>query len=367
MILPLQLELNNWKLFANQRVNLNFLPVQNSQGLILLGPNGSGKTSILEAYYSLLTSKPWPGTKFNQSISFEANYFGLRSSDNQWFLNGQINPRGRVVTKWESPENQIQKPAVFWYQPNFNYWLGSSRSDKLKILDMLIVMSGDSGYNQALAKLNQSIKGKQNLIKQCEINPEVDDIILNQLNNSIYEASKSIWSGRKKFFDKITCQIGDYGSMIETDVSSFEARCQYSNISGHRSLIEIGFPSIPTATQWTSIWNKELITGQVLFGAHRDDFDFEIRRRSINNTLSRGEKRLFTFFVIGLAIKSHRTINPEKSIIFLADDIFNELDAKRNLLLFNTIVNCVDFFLITSAQDIAGLEQWSTSIDTILV
>ncbi|MBC7405947.1 MAG: AAA family ATPase [Candidatus Parcubacteria bacterium] len=367
MTLPLQSELNNWKLFANQRVNLNFLPVQNSQGLILLGPNGSGKTSILEAYYSLLTSKPWPGTKFNQSISFEANYFGLRSSDNQWFLNGQINPRGRVVTKWESPENQIQKPAVFWYQPNFNYWLGSSRADKLKILDMLIVMSGDSDYNRALAKLNQSIKGKQNLIKQCEINPEVDDIILNQLNNSIYEASKSIWSGRKKFFDKITCQIGDYGSMIETDLSSFAVRCQYSNISGYRSLIEIGLPSLPTATQWASIWNKELIMGQVLFGAHRDDFDFEIRRRSINTTLSRGEKRLFTFFVIELAIKSHRTINPEKSIIFLADDIFNELDTKRNLLLFDTIVNCVDFFLITSAQDIAGLEPWSTSIDTILV
>ena len=366
MLLPNQLELNNWKRFENQILNLDFIPIKDSAGLIITGANGSGKTSILEAYYSLLTSKPWPGTKFTQSLKLGTNYFGIRTPDNQWFLNGQISPRGRILTKSENPSEPNPRRAVFWYQPNFNYWLGLSRGDKLKILDMLIIMSGNSSYSQSLTALNQSIKGKQNLLNQLDQNPEVDTIILNQLNNSIFHHSYQVWLGRKNFFDSILSNSESYAHLIETDIKNLIIRREYSNVLGRRSLIETNLPLEPTSLQWQSIWNRESVSGQVLYGAHRDNFDFEIQGQSLDNILSRGEKRLFTFFVIQLAAKTLKTKHPNQKIIFLADDIFNELDDKRNVLLFEEITSSMDYFLITSAQVITGLEDWSVEIEEIL-
>ena len=227
-------------------------------------------------------------------------------------------------------------------------------------------MSGNLSYSKALSALNQAIKGKQNLLNQLEENPEVDTIILNQLNASIFDYSHQVWLHRKNFFDLIMENFSSFGQLIETNTTNFIVRREYSNVLGRRSLIEIDLPLEPTSVQWQSIWNKESASGQVLFGAHRDNFDFEIQGQSLNNILSRGEKRLFTFFVIQLAMKRLKLQLPNQKIIFLADDIFNELDDKRNLLLFSKIINSTDYFMITSAQLINGLEKWSIEIQDLL-
>jgi DNA replication and repair protein RecF len=74
-------------------------------------------------------------------------------------------------------------------------------------------------------------------------------------------------------------------------------------------------------------------SGTTSIGPHRDDFSFMVHARQMKDFSSRGEQRLAA---LALKIESGKILSENSSVILILDDVFSELDfEKRELLAKN--------------------------------
>jgi DNA replication and repair protein RecF len=323
------LTLNNYRCFEHIQFDL---PDTN---FVLLDENGSGKTSILSAFYSLYTGQPLPSTKFGQYLKLGSQYFGISTTDSDWFLNGKISPSGRVVAKYSNPN--ISDMTILTYQPTDNYWLSQSRGTKLQILDGILSQTS-SGYSTLLKHLDKLIKSKLELLKQSNITGQNDEVMIKYLGQTINELSHKIWSVRCKFLIHIDTHLSQFEALINNRNINWQINWEITDIAGRKKTIrnikdfdfESSFKMQNIDIDFMLLWQKELICEKVLFGAHRDDFEIVSNRLSIEQILSRGEMRLFVLWVKKLGTVPNQTI-------WLLDDIFNELDDTREKILLDQV------------------------------
>ena len=333
------LKIHNWKCFQTQSFEI---PKTN---FLILDDNGNGKTSILSAIYSLLTGKPFPGTKFNQYLSFSKEYFGVSTDRPDWFLTGKVSPSGRVIAKHQiPPENDFlgfgdgKKLSVLTYQPTDNYWLFQSRSAKLTLFDQ-IICNNNSEYEKQLSELNKLTKSKLELIKHSNISGQTDWIMVETLSQKILDLSVIVWKTRLTFTIEFQNQIKQFMEWINLECKDWQVELEMTNNMGRKLWLKNDFSWSRVEQElgllnmdFRKLWEKESIIEKVMFGANRDDFVITANYQRLENILSRGEMRLFVLFC--------KKINTENSnIIWLMDDIFNELDQKREEIILKEITN----------------------------
>jgi DNA replication and repair protein RecF len=330
------LKLNNYRCFDSVEFQLP------STNFILLDNNGSGKTSILSAFYSLHTGQPFPNTKFGNYLKLNCEYFGIGTTDPSWFVNGKISPSGRVTTKYSNPTKlETDQKTILTYQPTDNYWLSQSRGNKLATLDAIISQTSQE-YTLLLKELEKLTKSKLEILKKSILNKENDPIMIQYLGQNIHLISLKIWQVRHRFFKHIQNNLSQFSSFISSPANNWEIHWEIVDSKGKKQVIknlDQDFEQIlpilhDIEPDFMSLWQKEVLLEKVLYGANRDDF--EIVDKGINKglnieqILSRGEMRLFVLWV-----KKLNTI--PKDTIWLLDDVFNELDDDREQILLESI------------------------------
>ncbi len=363
------LRLNNWRCFDT--VNLN-LP---REAFIIVDQNGSGKTSVLSAIYSLFTGAPFPNTKFNYSLKFQKDYFGLQVQDHptQWFLNGKRAANGRLIVKFERPEfleldflsnskivfDDLQ---VLTYLPTDNTWLFESRTQKLKILDDLLSQIYGKPYREALKKLQQVCTQKISLIKnskQKEI--PVDYTLYLTFSELIFAQSQILWDFRSKFFVFWQNRLPEVVSWIDNKFENWQIVWQITNPFGQRQK-QPTLTNQNTEPDWQHLYSTEVATEKILYGASRDDFSLMCNGLDCQSVLSRGEMRSLVLFVKNLA----SILAPKPYLIWLVDDIFNELDTQREQTIFQNILQKASWFVSTSTKKLDYLPVTHHSVKSLI-
>jgi recombinational DNA repair ATPase RecF len=250
---PKILTLHNWRCFESAKFNLP------SGNFLILDNNGIGKTSILTAYYSLLTGQPWPSTKFIHSIKLGQSWFGLSleisskkllkniqeespcqgvaqsGGGTLTTLSGKISGP-RTTTKYETDSKD--KFQVLTYQPTDNYWLTNSRESRLTTLSEII-----SGYNpeytSKVSKLNQIVKSKTSLIKYILDNDYQNPTpeLLEQYNFQILELSLDIWACRLEFLTFWQKKLPEFCELINCTITNWKIELQLTNSTTSKTLI----------------------------------------------------------------------------------------------------------------------------------
>jgi recombinational DNA repair ATPase RecF len=338
---------HNWRCFENSHFSLP------TTSFVIADDNGSGKTSLLSAFYSLYTGQPWPQTKFTESLKKDTSYYGLITGYPDWSLTGQISPSGRLVNKYQKPDTnpllagQDVFPNVFTYLPEDNNWLNLSRSSKLASLDSLLALCFGVEYVNHLKRLGQLVKSKNELLRHTlEHQVKTDTALVTSLSDSIYSHSIEIWKYRFGFFDDLAKHLLTFQTWIKNS-SAIQIKHYLTDTYGIKKSSENGIPPIPN---WADLWKKELIVGKVLFGAQRDDFDLCIGHSLVQNMFSRGEMRLLVLFIKAFAQETFLKINPHMKTCWLLDDVFNELDTERELIFFKEVLDKSQFYIITSTK-----------------
>jgi recombinational DNA repair ATPase RecF len=352
---PLHLTLTNYRCFSSASFTIP------NTDFIILDKNGSGKTSILSALYSLYTGKPLPNTKFPEYLKSGQDYFGISTNDSNWFINGKIGPSGRLSTKYSNPSET--KSTVLTYQPNDNYWLQQSRSSKLNTLDQIIGQTNEE-YLNLISKLDRVCKNKLSLLKESNLQGTYDKIMVNFLGQEILNLSKQIWLIRLAFLDDIKDRIEQFSEMIQSPITDWNVQIEITGSNGNKINIQnlskyegryediFQFQKL-NQIDFEQLWERELACEKVLFGANRDDFSFINGKLKIEQVLSRGEIRLFVLWVKKLGIESKETI-------WLLDDIFNELDDEREqFLMSNIFEGCKQIIATGTRCSLQSLEQRS--------
>lgn len=345
----------NWRLFANLSFELDLA----KNGLILFGPNGSGKTSILMAICTYFTGFGFGNYKIADQIQTNTEFLNIQSDTNSnWYLSMQINPiSGKIEKKYSKPSlikaNINLCPIIFTYHPGMNNWFELERAKKLKILDEIITNIFGIKYKKLLTELNSTLKSKQALLKKYNKNQvfkiqQSDSAMLTLFNAKIITLSEAIWNARELYWGFIINNFPRFQENVETKINNFKLRVYKTNLEGNRSpLLQKNLETNLKIEKLNKLFPKEVIAQSCLFTATRDDFAIEINNENAPGYLSRGEMRFLILFFIKMGINMAKSCG-NIAIWFFLDDVLNELDEKRVGMIFRVILKEVDFWVITT-------------------
>ncbi|MCA9332299.1 DNA replication and repair protein RecF [Candidatus Saccharibacteria bacterium] len=311
---------------------------------IIVGPNASGKTNLLEAISYLCKGKSF------KSIDEEVILFGEKWARIDGFANS-----GDRTVKFMCGDNvkkdfnidgvnhkrlTLQKsiPIVI-FEPSHMQLIQGSPEKRRNYIDNLIEQTtiGFSkirrDYQKTLSQRNQLLKNNINDLKQ----QFVWNIQLSELGGKIAKERLTLLG-----------QINNSLSLI------------YSGIANKEHKIELEYMSKSDIENYSSSFLKNLENnysedqkrGFTGHGPHRDDIQISINDQSILKAASRGEIRttLLSLKIYELeAVEEFRQEIP----ILLLDDVFSELDGLRRKALTKYLKNRQTFITTTDA-DIVG-------------
>jgi DNA replication and repair protein RecF len=311
---------------------------------IIVGPNASGKTNLLEAI--LVTCKGGSfRAKDTELMAMGAPWARLDGSDNtsQRTVKLLCQESGLVKKEFVIHDQKLSRLSmqktipVVLFEPNHLLLLHGSPDQRREYLDNLLEQTTPGyamlrrNYRRALAQRNALLKrgdvAKNQLfawnIKLSQLGSQVvvarQNLIteLNQQIDDIYHAIVPNEPARVSLRYQATCDIEQYASSL---LQTLERRQDTD--------IERGFTSV---------------------GPHREDMIVEFDGRQASDVASRGEVRtiLLVLKIIELQlIEQARETKP----ILLLDDVFSELDGARRKALTEAIKGYQTFITTTDAD-----------------
>ena len=305
---------------------------------LILGPNGYGKTSVLEAIYILTRGKSFRATdsdikKRNQEfyrIELTTDSGEKRTAtfdgDNKTFI---------ISDKKSKRLPKGEKYPIILFLPSDLNLIGGSPSRHRDYFDRFFSQISEE-YNTSLSRYEKALKQRNEILKNENISPSN----LFSWNILLAKYGTVIHRVREELINKINEELSDtyYSIANKKDkiVLSYKSDVKNNSENHYLNVLE-------------SNLNKDIILGHTSFGVHRDDFDFIFNEKIADGSASRGEGRtviLALKFIEARLITNYLNQKP----IILLDDVFSELDENRRRFL---VKNFKDHqIILTSVEDI---------------
>lgn len=312
---------------------------------IIVGPNASGKTNLLEAVLVAAHGSSYR-TKDADLVQFGAPWARLDAET----------PTHTRIVKMLGPEpfkksfeidgkplarlTQQRTLPVVLFEPNDLLLLSGSPDLRRSFLDELIEQI-TPGYASVRRHYRRVLTQRNSLLKK---NPP-------NLREQLF-----VWNLR----------LSELGGQIAREraklVAHFNERVSqlYDSLAGRDNHIELQYVSkFSPETYETSLLRKleenidlEVIRGYTLYGPHRDDVTALIDGHLMQEAASRGETRTLVLALKILELQLLEEARQEKPMLLL-DDVFSELDAQRRQALTQFVQTYQTFITTTDADIVA--------------
>ena len=320
---------------------------------IIVGPNASGKTNLLEAIHMS-----------TQGEAFKSDDLNMINHNSDWArIDSRYDNENRTIKIKKSPLSKIfvfddiekkRFPAdktipTVLFEPTHLLLLGGEPERRRAYIDNLLTQT-EAGYGTLLKSYKRVLSQRNRLLKQETISPEhlfVWDVQLADIAGKIFEY-------RKKYTDFLQEQITD----------------NYQSVSGNEEVLEITYESKIPSIQYANELLKKLKHGFAVdqargftgYGPHRDDLKITINKYDARDNASRGETRSV---VLALKLAELNILEQKtgKKPLLLLDDVFSELDGKRRRTLSETLQKYQTFITTTDADVV--IEHFSKSCNII--
>jgi DNA replication and repair protein RecF len=319
---------------------------------IVVGPNGSGKTNLLEAVLVLARGGSYR-VRDAELVRFGQPWARLDGAFQKNTRAVKLEPLGKTFLIDEKPFKRLSLertlPVVF-FEPNHLQLMTRGPDQRREYFDDLLERSLPayksllSSYKRTLAQRNALLKHKRTHAAQQ----------LFAWNIRLSELGSQIALARQNLTDEINANLAK----------------TYSQIAKRKSRVEMKYDAQFPAGNYASRLLSKLEAGTSLdfergftaYGPHREDFSFYLAGQVASQTASRGETRslllALKIFELGL-IENARGQKP----IFLLDDVFSELDGSRRQALVARLKNHQTIITTTDAE--AVLEYFSENHNLI--
>jgi DNA replication and repair protein RecF len=299
------------------------------EGALFLGKNGSGKTSLLEAFsLAILGKSPRGATskdmiKFGEQESFVSASFHLEGEKSSHSIGFSRDKKRRVVK-----DGVVQSSLSSLYGDNRFLYLGPEDillvvgvpDERRKFLN-LILSQVDGEYLRTLIRYRTTLKQRNSLLTSS-----FDATLCDIYDRELAEATSLIVKRREEFFNTISERFTEL----------------YKSISSSESCVTVHYsPSIKCDT--VALYEhslrvrrgRDLEAGFTSIGPHRDNYRFLKDGKPLVTFGSQGECRS-SAIVFKLATSQFLSVG-EESVIWAIDDAFSDLDRGRRERFFEEI------------------------------
>ncbi len=309
---------------VNFRSHDEFLLKCNKKTSLLIGENGSGKTSVLEAIYEALRGKSFKASD-NEILKRGADFYRVELN----FCDGK-----KTIVLFDGKKKQFlvedkkvsrlpkrNRYPVVLFLPDDLHLVATSPTKRRTYFDRVLA-EFDEAYSSSLLKYEKSLKQRNELLKRYVKEGEAGRISKSDFfswNILLAKYGLEIRNRRKQYLEKLNNIYSDvYHSIVDNDDSVYLK-------------LELFGGEISEADYFNRLeaeLTRDLVLGYTGFGIHRDDFVFLFNEREADGTASRGELRSI---ILAMKFIEADLIFQEtgKRPVVLLDDVFSELDNMR--------------------------------------
>jgi len=311
---------------------------------IIVGPNGSGKTNLLEAVLVLA-----------RGSSYRVNDVDLLRFDTNWFrldarLGAEDNLRtAKFVTvprqtktyeidgkNYQRLSMQHMLPVVL-FEPNHLQLLHGTPQMRRDYLDDILEQTSAGfasfrrNYRRILAQRNALLKRAQWPTSQ-ELFP---------WNLRLSELGAIITRARAELCDQLAQKLHE----------------TYAEISQAKTAVTIAYqPKFPLENYESQLLSKleihlheDIVRGFTAYGPHREDFVVTFDGRAADEYASRGETRTVLLALKIIELQLLEMVRQQTPLLLL-DDVFSELDGVRRRALTGFLQRYQTFLTTTDAD-----------------
>lgn len=333
------IRLQNFRSYSDE--SFEFEPGVN----IVVGPNASGKTNLLEAVLVIARSSSYRAKdidliKFNKPWARVDSFF-----DNQARLLKLNKNQNKAEKTFEIDNKPFKRlnlertlPVVF-FEPNHLQFITRGPEQRREYIDDLLERSA-VGYKALLASYRRTLAQRNALLKHSP---------------SLAQKQLFAWNIR---LSELGSQVAEARSKTIKDINKTISRT-YESISQKKSKAELKYESHFPVDRYASRFLSKLDSsaamdlerGFTVYGPHREDISFYLNKQIVGQTASRGETRSLVLALKIFELKLIGNVRGQKPI-FLLDDVFSELDSARRQALVAHLENYQTIITTTDAEAI---------------
>ncbi len=350
-----ELTLRNFRLFSE----FSFEPDPEAV-TVFLSPNGTGKTSVLEAVNALATASSFRtnaasdmirnrestaevhGVIFQRERRVQVDLTltrGVRNTTKRMLVNGQ-RPRSRAELSEALPLTVFTPEGVDVVRggpENRRTYLTNLLTDVEPLTAEII-----ERFNRVLSQRNALLRAlegnRPSLTQQSELELWTSDFC---------EVSDELLLRREALIDQLAPLVKHYYQDLAENTNEVGVRYEKS-----------WRESLPEAL--SASFNDDRFRGYTTVGPHRDDVELSLEGRDARRQASQGEQRSLA---LALRLAGHELVRQQRGVdpLLLLDDVFSELDPVRSNRLLGLLP--VGQTLVTTASPLPGALTPAAVID----
>lgn len=312
---------------------------------IVVGPNASGKTNLLEAVLMVARGSSYRVRDY-ELVQFGEPWARLDAvlADNTSrvikLVNEPVPSKTYEIADKPSKRLTMQHTLpVVLFEPNHLQLLSGSPQQRREYLDDLLEQT-KPGYGVLRRQYRRVLAQRNSLLKKASKSP-IDTMQLFPWNVRLSQLAGQIVAARAELSQQIQNRLTDLYkelSQTKTDVSiTYESRWKVAHYETHM---------LQKLEADTELDHLRGFTGS---GPHREDFTVCFAGRPAHETASRGEVRT-TILALKIIELELLEVTRAQTPLLLLDDVFSELDGKRRRALTDYLQKHQTFITTTDAD-----------------
>lgn len=311
---------------------------------IIVGPNASGKTNLLEAILMVASGSSYRA-KDGELIRFDQTWARIDCDlENNKKRTVKLVTNQKPAKTYELDNKTYQRltlpntlPVVL-FEPNHLQLLSGKPEQRRNYLDNLIEQT-TPGYGVLRRKYARNLAQRNAMLKQPKKPTQTQ---MFPWNLRLSEIAGQIVRYRNELVDKI----------------NKEANPLYRTLSDTNNKLSFGYQSDWQSHSYqTSLLKKleddldvDYLRGFTASGPHRDDLNILFDNRNAQEIASRGETRTAVLVLKIIELHLIQLARNNQPPLLLLDDVFSELDGKRRHSLTDYLVKYQTFITTTDAD-----------------
>lgn len=285
----------------------------------ILGENGWGKTSIIEAIYIALQGRSFRAADkeiYRRGAEFYRVEVLLTSGEKivATYAPAEAKKQFLVQDKKFLRLPRKNRYPVVLFLPEDLHLISASPSSHREYFDRFLGQLMP-GYTTALSRYNKALRQRNELLKSGGVSADALfswDVMLARYGVEIRKARAEMVSALNERLTEVYRSIAKNVDTVGLLYKSYTAECTESE---YLKLLSLDY-------------ERDILTGHTNFGVHKDDYEFIFNEAAASGSASRGEVRSIILALKFIEAEMLFSKTGRRPVVML-DDVFSELDSVR--------------------------------------